>query len=131
MQTHYFPDYLGVCQSHMSAEPRPVLRHDIGSGVGGKNRLGFYRLALSAVVPLPSSDSVFDLKREGPRPLSGPSNPDPGPIAGERGAVARPRSGLRGGTCDLGVTLRAPWLIHPSQELSRAGVMPDDPEGAA
>lgn len=42
MQTHYFPDYLGVCQSHMSAEPRPVLRHDIPVlGLAGRTDSAF------------------------------------------------------------------------------------------
>jgi hypothetical protein len=47
-----------------------------------------------------------DLKRAGPLPASGPSNPDPGPIEGDRGEEGSPRSGLRRGMSDSGVT----WL---------------------
>ena len=60
-----------------------------------------------------------------------PTDPDPGSIAGERGAVARPMSEVPGETCDLTVASRMPWLIHPSQELVGAGVVPDDPGTAA
>ena len=43
------------------------------------------------------------LRREAPGPAPGPSEPDPGPIEGESGEYAEPRSGLRDGTCDSGV----------------------------
>ncbi len=129
MQTHHFSSRPGLCQFHMCAQPRPVLRYD--SPVVGRNRPGFYRLALSVATALPTSDSLFALKRDGPRPLSGPSNPDLGPIEGVTGCVALPRSGLRGGTCDPMMPSRAAWLIHASQELSGARVISTDPGSTA
>jgi hypothetical protein len=70
----------------------------------------FYRPSL-LVVASPLLMSVPDLRRVGPEPDSGPSNPDPGPIEGERGDVGEPRSGLRDGTWDAGG-----WNLVPSGE---------------
>jgi len=94
-------------------------------------RRGAYRRVFSAVAPFSKLASAFDLSRDGLEPASCPTDPDPGSIAGERGAVARPMSEVPGETCDLTVASRMPWLIHPSQELVGAGVIPDDPGTAA
>jgi hypothetical protein len=73
---------------------------------------------LSFPVPArPRSCSAVDRSRDGLGPGSGPSNPDPGPMDGESGNVAEPRSGLLGGTSELGAESRSRYRSSPPEAL--------------
>jgi hypothetical protein len=79
---------------------------------------------LSFPVPArPRSCSAVDRNPDGLGPDSGLSNPDPGPMDGECGNVAEPRSGLLGGTAELGAESRSRYRSAPPEALG-AGDMP-------
>ncbi len=67
------------------------------------------------------------LRREAPGPAPGPSELDPGPIEGESGENAEPRSGLRDGTCDSGVKCLARG-VDESGKRGMLGVREECPE---
>lgn len=87
-----FATYQRLLASQTGEMDRPCLERTARS----ENMAPAYRPPRSDARP--SSVLDPDRSRAGPRPDSGPSNPDPGPIDGESGNVGEPRSGLRGGT---------------------------------